>query len=402
LTDPVHRLVLTLLGRERPGAELTRLALLADWERALSVAGRLGPFMAWRAHQRLKGAIPAHAVPLLDRVQKQAVMRHLQQRAVFQRILDALDDRQISYIILKGGALAHLVYPSPWLRAMSDLDLWIQPSDLSPARSTMVRLGFRCLSGDCLSVRTRGYGLLVEMHTVPLSLRVLDATRIAAIRARAVRSELYGRWALSPAPEDMLLHLCLHTGRNHQFAGGLQTLVDIDLLLEKSGYALDWERFDGENRDDRVGGWVQLALDATARLLATSIRPERLGEIRDRENYDRMVAIVQRQVWLPMVEGVVPGARFATNGTFMARIARLARRLTFHYLERKSVGPRTVLEAFTEAWARLRFDAFYRLPRIIRRWWSYEGDRRAAARNEFEYAGQRAELTSLMEGGRSA
>src|SRR6185503_4285201 len=100
---------------------------------------------------------------------------------VLGQILDAFDIAGISVLVLKGAALAHLVYPAPGLRPMSDVDLLVHPEQAALSQSVLADLGFsappspqhrRLASHHHLpaaSILRDGHYLQVEIHTDALS-----------------------------------------------------------------------------------------------------------------------------------------------------------------------------------------------------------------------------------------
>jgi hypothetical protein len=60
-------------------------------------------------------------------------------------VLSTLADGKVSTVVLKGAALAETVYPEPALRHSHDIDLLVEPRDLSAAVSLLVSSGLRPL-----------------------------------------------------------------------------------------------------------------------------------------------------------------------------------------------------------------------------------------------------------------
>ena len=72
--------------------------------------------------------------------------QHAHAAAVRTRILEdvsiAMTQAGVPFLVLKGAALAHLVYGDPRLRPMRDVDLLVRRGDTSRARDVLVRCGF--------------------------------------------------------------------------------------------------------------------------------------------------------------------------------------------------------------------------------------------------------------------
>ncbi len=92
-------------------------------------------------------------------------------------------------------------------------------------------------------------------------------------RARKVSLQGAEAWAL--CPEDLLLHLCLHTCMSHGLDNGIMALLDISHVISHYEKELDWEQL-----MRRAGTWgadkcVYLVVHLAERLLGVSI-PEHI------------------------------------------------------------------------------------------------------------------------------
>jgi hypothetical protein len=100
---------------------------LAAWLRAAEPEG-VAPLLAWRYRETGEGALPAVAREML----RLAVAHELRADAAERRAVRLLTEAGIPFLVLKGAALARWLYPAPYLRLRSDLDL------LFPRRETLV------------------------------------------------------------------------------------------------------------------------------------------------------------------------------------------------------------------------------------------------------------------------
>lgn len=101
----------------------------------------LGPLVY--THLKAAGVVP----PLsCHRELKGLYIRHRHANAVRERavceILDAYESSGINTLVLKGGALAYLIYPEPGLRPMRDTDLLVRESDAESAQRVLTNLGY--------------------------------------------------------------------------------------------------------------------------------------------------------------------------------------------------------------------------------------------------------------------
>lgn len=157
--------------------------------------------------------------------------------------LDLLDevlrDAGAHALVVKGAALAPL-YPKPWAREMSDVDLLIRPSDLRRVREALTRYGFlmsqvaeRPLTETALEVAVMTPSavapVLVELH-LGLDKVVVRRLSMEGLFARATAFSTY-RSLLAPALEDQVLLIILHLASD-EFRH-VTGLVDLELLLSQ-------------------------------------------------------------------------------------------------------------------------------------------------------------------------
>jgi hypothetical protein len=229
------------------------------------------------------------------------VLRHREINRVRMRvlrdILSTYDGAGIQALVLKGAALAHLVYPEPGLRPMSDLDILVPGSELWRAQRLLAESGFdaplpssralphRHLGGAIR--RTEGLSIHVELH-YKLSSDYFDhaisyvRSRISPISGSSTQVKAFYRrhiprarppqaeqspsdpastWidglTVPPQPfaladltaytlghEDMLSHLCQHMTShvNVWDFGRLIWVADIVSFAERFVAQIDWKR----------------------------------------------------------------------------------------------------------------------------------------------------------------
>jgi hypothetical protein len=99
---------------------------------------------------------------------------------------------------------------------------------------------------------------------------------------RAVPASVGGAEALALAPEDLLLHLALHTAYNHgwlQFQGGLRPLCDIAACLRRFGDQLQWDVLIQRAHAWRIHRSVWLTLMLVRDLLRVGVPPAALDRL---------------------------------------------------------------------------------------------------------------------------
>jgi hypothetical protein len=201
-----------------------------------------------------------------------AALRHqVGFEATLRQAVTALHRVGVEPIVLKGGALTYLVYPAPELRTMGDLDLLVPLEQLDRASEALHVVGFRTWPGAVPDhhhhlppLLAPGGQFALELHHHVLPEANPYALDIHAICARAQRRQLGSVEARVLAPEDMLLHVCVHLAWGHRYQWfPLRTLVDVLALTTSSRPALDWDRFLAVVEQTRTGGAVYWTLRLT-------------------------------------------------------------------------------------------------------------------------------------------
>lgn len=167
----------------------------------------------------------------------------------------ALQEVEVTVVLLKGAALALTVYPERSWRTMSDIDLWVQEGDMSAAVSVVQGAGFtvhgkeerplslqRLSGGEIQLYRADWAQGLVELHWSAFPGWWLQ--RVAIVEPRMVwqrRQAIPGlAWFSQLAPEDMIIQIGVHLAINHQFnMKALQGLTDIALTARRRN--VDWQ-----------------------------------------------------------------------------------------------------------------------------------------------------------------
>lgn len=186
-------------------------------------------------------------------------LRHRHDNQVRSRVLGqicaALEVADIPVLVVKGGALAHMLYPKPALRPMNDLDLLVDPADLERASFILNELG---MAAPRPAIGQHGKGLTtvgitvedtwvgVELHNdlfeegFPASLTLRD------LKSPPLAFSLgdQGPTAHTLGLEDLLWHLCMHL-RFHTtvfLPWRLIWITDIIGIAEERAGRLDWDR----------------------------------------------------------------------------------------------------------------------------------------------------------------
>ncbi len=202
---------------------------------------------------------------------------------VLTEILTAYQAAGIQALILKGAALAHLIYPQPGLRPMRDIDLLVHPTQATQAQYLLTELGFNAPLPNsqspnlqptisqppisqspiqnpkskiqnpkssplpskhltAASRHTKGMLISVEVHhnlfhdDAPVSMTMDDLTGppLSFTLPQGVAAYTLGH-------QDMLWHLCYHIA-NIAVPFSLIWLADIVGFAERFAAEINWQR----------------------------------------------------------------------------------------------------------------------------------------------------------------
>jgi len=253
-----------------------------DWTRVVDVAieRNLAPLLLSRLRQAdAEARVPAEEWARLQRAFLVSVGRSERVRRGLGRLLAALGEQGMSVVVLKGAYLAEAVYGDIALRPMGDVDLLVREAELEPAQVVLDELGgvhreydgseSGFVRGRHLPHTTVGR-LVVELHWNIVSPAGPVQVDVAGLWRRARPCRVAGVQTLCLAPEDLLLHLCLHTCYEDHLAS-LRGLVDITETARRFRGELDWEQLAA-----RAGQWggsryVGLALHLARAMLGADV-----------------------------------------------------------------------------------------------------------------------------------
>lgn len=196
-------------------------------------------------------------------------IRNLQRQAALRELAAAVAPHQVVLVALKGMHLASLVYDSPALRPMVDIDVLVDAQDLDVVTAAARALGYVPFTDD-LSTH-HAPALIRGRMTIELHHHIdprLDAAPVPMASAR----ERLAMWPLAPnlrvfCPEDLLVHTALHAIDAHAMETGLRAVCDIRAILARHGTALDADRVAATASAWRGTRAVQLGLALSRRYL---------------------------------------------------------------------------------------------------------------------------------------
>lgn len=257
-----------------------------DWE-FISEAARYHNISQILYHN-LKGLpsrdlVPPRVMEGLERSYRETIAKNMFLYAELETVLDAFRRRGLDVIVLKGAALAGIVYPDIGLRPMTDIDILVKEDELEIADRVMGDLDYHTVRG----VKPRRWFRKSHFHLPPyrharkpviveIHWHVTgncSATDIRQWWKRAKIRDLMGYRMLVPSPEDMLIHLAVHLF-NHDYENGfvLRCLSDIYEMLRHYRSEVDWEFLQSETAGQGMERQVHSMLYLARRLYAPEDR----------------------------------------------------------------------------------------------------------------------------------
>jgi hypothetical protein len=252
-----------------------------DWNRLVALASEhdIGP-LVYHTLLRLKCA-PRPVPPAFHILKNQYCGNALRNRFLYDElgcVLRAFQKRSKAVVVLKGAALAELVYGDRALRPMADVDLLVHKEDLPEIEACLAELSYVLNENQTrpkawyydhyhhLAFRkcvNSSFTLRCEIHWYLERPDRPFAIDIEGVWSRAARATIAGVDVLVLSPEDLLLHLCLHICK-HKLTAGLRAFCDISETIRRYSQCLDWQEVRRRAAQWRASSlvWLPLAIVA--------------------------------------------------------------------------------------------------------------------------------------------
>ncbi|MEM7033740.1 MAG: nucleotidyltransferase family protein [Chloroflexota bacterium] len=301
IPETIQTLLLTCLSDQPNHLGGQHFAVLTEdgWSDFVDLARRQG--VESMVYHRLKQAELLSVVPEVQRERlKQSyhgiALTNLRLYAGLKTVLEAFAEHNISVIVLKGAYLAEHVYPNIALRYMCDVDLLVPETDLAKARDLMLELDFQMresvsseqvgLTAKHLPPFVKGGWITVELHW-----RIVDLMNRAhePVPMPFTEDDLWRRAQAKPiantetlvlSPEDLIMHLCLHTALQHNFELGLRGLCDLDHFIRMNQDQFNWAALIKRSHQWNLHKAVYLTLRLVQSMLGTSIPKDVLDTLK--------------------------------------------------------------------------------------------------------------------------
>ena len=370
-TDSTQRSILELISlsaeRDRePAAEMIAQVLAcAPW--------RLRPYIAYQLRP-VVARLPETLRDQISTIERQFALAFLKQQTDTRRVLEVLREHDVPVLLLKGAAIASQVYPSPALRPITDLDLWVRAGAMPEAERALGTVGLSHawaefggqIDTNSQIVMRKPNVLGVELHSPPISLAGLPLSRRERMWERAVSVQCGTVSAITLHHEDLLTHLILHLAKAG-FSDGIARLLDIALVLHRWQEEWDWSRLFAEWREDGVASSAIVTLRVAHQLIGAPVPDFVIRESRS-ERYQQLEGLAIEQLWRgesAIVKGALGNAVVPMPWTVLLR--KLAWRVSAYYWSPPIASvKRPVTTAVRDAFARFTFDAQHRVPALAK------------------------------------
>jgi hypothetical protein len=257
MVDPALTRVLRAGARARPDASSLEALARAAWDvhawdglPDLAEAHGLAPLL----YRQLNEAAVALPRSVRQRLFGLSAL-HREANAIrfneLAAILAAYDTLGIDALVLKGAALAHMIYSEPALRPLGDLDLLVDRRHAATAQATLADLGYdappratnrRLVSHHHLPAAGKyihGHHIQVEVHTEAVSRDTPGRAALHDAARRRQRFTFAGRDGWTLGHRDMLHHLCRHAAERAPLLR-LIWVADVLGYAERFHAAIDW------------------------------------------------------------------------------------------------------------------------------------------------------------------
>jgi hypothetical protein len=232
-------------GRQLPATPLGRVewrALLAEVRKQ-----RITGFLAWAAADGGIATSPWQ--------RRQAVESHAKARclvllleSLLLELVERLESCDIRYCVLKGPALAHLLYREPSIRSYGDIDLLIPAHQLEAATALLGGLGYRRRHPPLRPDFDRRFGkgvtvqppegYPVDLHRTLAAGPFAQYINVRELLANSSSFSLRGRPIRTLGHAEHFLHACVHAVLGHA-PPRLVSLRDLVQMAQAPEFDLD-------------------------------------------------------------------------------------------------------------------------------------------------------------------
>ena len=223
-----------------------------DWEYLVWAAhrNRMTPLLYWNLHNTCPESVP---IPVMDKLRQNFHVnaRHnLRRTRELVKLLGHFKASGVDCMPYKGPLLAFSVYGQLSLRQFKDLDLLIDKQDVETAKELLLSEGYResyepkngeeadIIANPVREFISRDGNIAVDLHWGLERTYLPFPVDLARLRGHMQPVEVAGKTVLGPAPEELVLILCMH-GSRHMW-NRMKWICDVAELL-RTHQGMDWD-----------------------------------------------------------------------------------------------------------------------------------------------------------------
>jgi hypothetical protein len=291
------------------------------------------------------GRVPGPVMEDLKHLYYRETIRGFAQRELLRAALLRFSEASVPIIVLKGAALATLVYQSHARRPTRRIELLVHRRDLHRVEAVLrsLREAHGAPMGgpqsyDLIDVRYHIFGQSrVEEMPAAVGIPIEDFwARARTVQIASVPTLVFGH-------EDLLLHLAMHLIAT-AFAGRVRTLCDIGETNRRYGEAIDWSQLIERARAYDLAKPLYYSLRLARELVGAGVPSQALLNLRASFDQlpleDRFIAAGARRALLRDAQSTSSLAAVTALGVrlLLTRRARDRVRIVGRYLTRAYQG----------------------------------------------------------------
>jgi hypothetical protein len=272
-----------------------------DWTRLVEKARQEGVsavlFHNITKHH-LEDLIPQQSYPDLSNHYHANLKRNMSIIGELRKVLAAFQQAGIPCIVLKGIALAELVYPSIGMRGMSDVDILVKKEDLFTVDEHLSSLGYASADSTVTKAIHNPVGYLASLeyrkNACPLNLHVHWHTVNTSVPATMFveQIDINRLWehsavtgvadshALMLRPEHMIIYLCEHALRVGHSFDRLILVCDIFFTIKAFEKIIDWDFIVEESRRFNLSRFIYFSLSIVKHYTSLEIADGCIAKLR--------------------------------------------------------------------------------------------------------------------------
>ncbi len=273
------------------------------WQALAELARRhnLGALLYWRLQSmRLFAEIPQAVAAELRLEYLGTAQRNVRLYHQLGGLIGEFNVAGIPTILLKGAYLAEQIYGNVAVRPMEDVDLLLEAGDLSLVTDIMQRADFHrtdhlnaiIQEAHHFSWRSARTGLNVETHWGLIDDVYGVRVDAAGLWDRSSSAKTMDISVRQLAPEDQVLHLCIHAPV-HEFVMGLRVMCDLDATVRFYHGHLDWESMRQRARLWNADRCMYICLSLATELLDTRVPEGWLDAVRPADLEPRYLVLAR-------------------------------------------------------------------------------------------------------------